>query len=51
MHDMVILHGKDNALEPGNHTATSMSSALALDLTHFEPKFNLVVSHVSPAYF
>ena len=38
MYDIVTLGRKDNALEPGNHIATLMSSAL--DLCPFDPKFN-----------
>ena len=38
MYDMVTLGGKDNTLEPGNHFATSMSSALGL--RSFDPKIN-----------
>ena len=30
MHDMVTLRGKDNALEPGNHIATLLSSVFDL---------------------
>ena len=37
MYDIVTLGRKDNALEPGNHIATLMSSAL--DLLSFDPKF------------
>ena len=39
MHDMVILRGKDNALEPGNHIATLLSSVfdLKFDKEHLHP--------------
>jgi hypothetical protein len=38
MCDMVILGGKDNGLDPGNHISTLMSSVL--DLRHFDLKIH-----------
>ena len=38
MYEIATLGRKDNALEPENHIATWMSSAL--DLCPFDPKFN-----------
>ena len=40
MHDIVTLGRNDNALEPGNHIATSMSSVLHLLTTNLIAKEN-----------